>query len=131
MARPPYVAEFVEAKHVFERAREITADMTTAQAEAMLVITMHSGLLSGKEIAERIAKEKAETSKVLSHLEFERGWITTTPDDHDRRRKLYWLTPDGRNAARSIFQRVTGRDAAKAIDRVPVVEATSRGPKPE
>ncbi|TXM76584.1 hypothetical protein FV218_06455 [Methylobacterium sp. WL69] len=128
MARPPYVAEFVEAKQVFERAREITAELSGVQTEAMLVVTMHSGLLSGGEISDKIAKDKSETSKVLTYLEVHLGWIATTTDESDRRRKLYWLTPSGKIASKAIFQRVTGRDPLGALDRVPVAEPISRKP---
>ena len=63
-------------------------------------------------LAAKVAFDAATFGSVIGRLEA-KGWVRREPDSQDRRRKLLWVTPQGKQAAR-----VLKLAAAKAQTRI-------------
>lgn len=56
-------------------------------------------------LASRVAFDAATFGSVIGRLEA-KAWVRRQPDEHDRRRKLLWVTPEGERVARQMKQAV-------------------------
>ena len=64
-------------------------------------------------LARRVAFDAATFGSVIGRLEA-RGWVRREADDHDRRRKRLWVTPEGAQAARRM-KRAVGKVQARIL----------------
>ena len=63
-------------------------------------------------LAGKVAFDAATFGSVIGRLEA-KGWVRREADEHDRRRKLLWITPQGEHAAGRM-----NRAVAKAQNRI-------------
>lgn len=85
-------------------------DVTPVQFAILAALLDRSGE-DQVTLAAHVALDAATSGSVIGRLEA-RGWIRREPDQHDRRRKLLWITPDGERAALQMLdaaQRVQDR----------------------
>ncbi len=107
-------------------AQETSAfDVTAVQFAIMQTLLDHPGA-DQITVAQQVALDAATSGSVIGRLEV-RGWLRREVDVVDKRRKLLWLTTDGRKAAMQIkkpAQKVQDRllAALSADERVQLVE---------
>jgi MarR family transcriptional regulator, lower aerobic nicotinate degradation pathway regulator len=82
-------------------AQETTAfDVTAVQFAIMQTLLDHPGA-DQVTVAQRVALDAATSGSVIGRLEA-RGWLRREADAVDKRRKLLWLTAEGRKAANQM-----------------------------
>ena len=64
-------------------------------------------------LASRVAFDAATSGSVIGRLEA-KGWIRREPDEHDRRRKRLWITPEGQRVAQSL-KRAAGKTQQRLV----------------
>ena len=92
--------------HLIRRAQQIAvAEFTREAAEhdvtpvqfAFMNAMMDTPGLDQITLANRVAFDAATSGSVIGRLEA-KGWVEREPDPHDRRRKLLYVTAEGRRA---------------------------------
>ncbi len=79
-------------------------------AHFRLLMLLHEGPHNLSELAERQSVSLATMSNSVATL-VERGWVTRTPDENDRRMVRLEITPAGADALHAAHQAVEGRMA--------------------
>ena len=79
-------------------AQEMAQFDVTAVQFAILQVLLDSPGADQVTVAQLVAFDAATSGSVIARLEA-RGWLRKDADAQDKRRKLLWLTPDGRTAA--------------------------------
>jgi DNA-binding MarR family transcriptional regulator len=107
--------DFAQAPgHLVRRAQQIAVALFMAELGAEDVTPVQFALLNavmdtpgGDQItlAGRVAFDAATSGAVIGRLEA-KGWIQREADPLDRRRKLLWLTPSGKEATLRMKQAV-------------------------
>jgi DNA-binding MarR family transcriptional regulator len=106
--------------HLIRRAHQVSIALfseelarfdVTAVQFAMLNVLMDSPGIDQVTLAQRVAFDAATSGAVIARLEA-KAWVRREFDPADRRRRLLWLTPEGRKAAarmKSAAERVQER----------------------
>ena len=76
---------------------ELAAEDVTPVQFAILNAVMDTPGIDQITLAGRVAFDAATSGSVIGRLET-KGWIKREPDQVDRRRKLLWLTPLGKES---------------------------------
>ena len=84
-------------------AQELAAFDVTAVQFAILQTLLDTPGADQITVAQAVALDAATSGSVIGRLEA-RGWLRREADGQDKRRKLLWLTADGKQAAR-LMQR--------------------------
>jgi DNA-binding MarR family transcriptional regulator len=93
--------------HLIRRAHQVSIALfseelarfdVTAVQFAMLNVLMDSPGIDQVTLAQRVAFDAATSGAVIARLEA-KAWVRREFDPVDRRRRLLWLTPEGRKAA--------------------------------
>jgi DNA-binding MarR family transcriptional regulator len=82
---------------VAEFAREMAAFDITPVQFALLNAMIDTPGVDQITLANGVAFDAATSGSVISRLEG-KGWVRREPDQQDRRRKLLYVTPEGRQA---------------------------------
>jgi MarR family transcriptional regulator, lower aerobic nicotinate degradation pathway regulator len=93
-------------------AQETAAFEVTAVQFAILQTLLDSPGTDQITVAQTVALDAATSGSVIGRLEA-RGWLRRETDAVDKRRKLLWLTAEGRKAANQMK-----RPAQKVQDRL-------------
>lgn len=92
-------------------ARELVAFDVTAVQFAIVQTLLDSPGADQVTVAQRVALDAATSGSVIGRLEA-RGWLRRQSDTLDKRRKLLWLTDEGRQAALQMKKPVRNVQAA-------------------
>jgi DNA-binding MarR family transcriptional regulator len=84
-------------------AEELAAFDVTAVQFAMLNVLLDEPGIDQITLAQRVYFDAATSGSVIGRLEA-KGWIRREQDAADKRRRLLWLTPEGKRAV----QRMSG-----------------------
>jgi DNA-binding MarR family transcriptional regulator len=96
--------------HLIRRAHQVSIALfseelarfdVTAVQFAMLNVLMDSPGIDQVTLAQRVAFDAATSGAVITRLEA-KAWVRREFDPADRRRRLLWLTPEGRKAVQSM-----------------------------
>jgi DNA-binding MarR family transcriptional regulator len=108
MARP---FDFEHAPgHLIRRAHQLAVGIFMEEMDAFEVTPVQFAILNaligdpGEDqvtLAGKVAFDAATFGSVIGRLEA-KGWVRREPDEHDRRRKLLWITAQGEQAARRM-----------------------------
>jgi DNA-binding MarR family transcriptional regulator len=79
-----------------------TFDVTAVQF-AILQTLMEAPGSDQITVAQKVALDAATSGSVIGRLEA-RGWLRRESDAQDKRRKLLWLTPEGKKAGTKMQQ---------------------------
>src|SRR5687767_13246195 len=71
-------------------------------------------------LAAKVAFDAATFGSVIGRLE-SKGWVRRQPDAQDRRRKLLWVTPEGKAAAQAM-KRAVGKVQARILTPLDAAE---------
>jgi DNA-binding MarR family transcriptional regulator len=82
-------------------AQELAAFDVTAVQFAILQTLLDTPGADQITVAQAVALDAATSGSVIGRLEA-RGWLRREADAHDKRRKLLWLTAQGKLAARQM-----------------------------
>ena len=82
-------------------AQELAAFDVTAVQFAILQTLLDTPGADQITVAQAVALDAATSGSVIGRLEA-RGWLRREADGQDKRRKLLWLTADGKQAARQM-----------------------------
>ena len=82
-------------------AQELAAFDVTAVQFAILQTLLDTPGADQITVAQAVALDAATSGSVIGRLEA-RGWLRREADAHDKRRKLLWLTTQGKLAARQM-----------------------------
>jgi MarR family transcriptional regulator, lower aerobic nicotinate degradation pathway regulator len=84
-------------------AQELAAFDVTAVQFAILQTLIDTPGADQITVAQAVALDAATSGSVIGRLEA-RGWLRREADVQDKRRKLLWLTPQGKQVARQMQQ---------------------------
>ncbi len=93
-------------------AQELAAFEVTAVQFAIVQTLLDTPGADQVTVAQRVALDAATSGSVIGRLEA-RGWLRREADVVDKRRKLLWLTDEGRKAANQMK-----KPAQKVQDRL-------------
>lgn len=132
--------------HLIRRAHQVAVAIFMEEAGAFDVTPVQFAILNaliedpGEDqvtLAGKVAFDAATFGSVIGRLE-SKGWVRREPDAADRRRKLLWITPQGKAAAAQMkraVSRVQGRivaplDAAERNQLLALLDklVTAHGP---
>jgi DNA-binding MarR family transcriptional regulator len=105
----------------FYRRVRPTAYRPSLESLALLRHLAAVGPLTIGEAADHFSRSQAATSEIVSRLE-ERGLVERVADHRDRRRKLVWLSADGREAVRKASNPLSERTIAEALTQMTAAE---------
>jgi DNA-binding MarR family transcriptional regulator len=100
--------------HLIRRAQQFavaifmeeTADFDITPVQfAMLNALMDAPGTDQVTLAARVAFDPATSGSVIGRLEA-KGWVRREADEHDRRRKLLWVTPQGEQTVQQMKKAV-------------------------
>lgn len=100
--------------HLIRRAHQISVAAFAEEAAAFDVTPVQFAILDALRdeegidqvtLAARVAFDAATIGSVIARLE-KKGWLRRRSAENDRRRKLLWMTPLGREAAAQMEQAV-------------------------
>jgi DNA-binding MarR family transcriptional regulator len=107
--------------HLIRRAHQLSVGLFMEEAGAFDVTPVQFAILyaliedPGEDqvtLAGKVAFDAATFGSVIGRLET-KGWVRREPDAGDRRRKLLWITAEGKQAARRMRRAV-----ARVQDRI-------------
>ncbi|WP_041675255.1 MarR family winged helix-turn-helix transcriptional regulator [Ramlibacter tataouinensis] len=108
--------------HLIRRAHQVAVAIFMEETAAFDVTPVQFAILNalidepGEDqvtLASRVAFDAATFGSVIGRLEA-KGWVRREPDAQDRRRKLLWITPAGREAALRM-KRAVARVQARIV----------------
>jgi DNA-binding MarR family transcriptional regulator len=100
--------------HLIRRAQQVAVALFADQLAAFDVTPVQFALMNALidtpgtdqvTLAARVALDAATSGSVISRLEA-KGWIRREASPQDRRRKLLWLTTQGKNAVMAMAPQV-------------------------
>jgi DNA-binding MarR family transcriptional regulator len=109
--------------HLIRRAHQLAVAIFMEETGAHDVTPVQFAILNalmqdpGEDqvtLAGKVAFDAATFGSVIGRLE-SKGWVRREPDEHDRRRKLLWVTPEGEKAALSM-KRAVAKAQARILD---------------
>ncbi len=101
-------------------AQELAAFDVTAVQFAILQTLLDTPGADQITVAQAVALDAATSGSVIGRLEA-RGWLRREADGQDKRRKLLWLTADGKQAAR-LMQRPAAAVQTKLLAALTAAE---------
>ena len=101
-------------------AQELAAFDVTAVQFAILQTLLDTPGADQITVAQAVALDAATSGSVIGRLEV-RGWLRREADGQDKRRKLLWLTADGKQAAR-LMQRPAAAVQTKLLAALTAAE---------
>ena len=101
-------------------AQELAAFDVTAVQFAILQTLLDTPGADQITVAQAVALDAATSGSVIGRLEA-RGWLRREADVQDKRRKLLWLTADGKQAAR-LMQRPAAAVQTKLLAALTAAE---------
>ena len=101
----------------FYRRVRPTAYRPSLESLALLRHLAAVGPLTIGEAADHYRRSQAATSEIVSRLE-ERRLVERVADHRDRRRKLVWLSADGREAVQQAANPLSERTIAEAFTQM-------------
>ena len=109
--------------HLIRRAHQLAVAIFMEETGAHDVTPVQFAILNalmqdpGEDqvtLAGKVAFDAATFGSVIGRLE-SKGWVRREPDEHDRRRKLLWVTPEGEKAALAM-KRAVAKAQARILD---------------
>lgn len=110
--------DFAQAPgHLIRRAHQVSVALFAAGAGtvpewditqvqfAMLNALIDSPGMDQVTLAQKVALDAATSGSVIARLE-SRGWLCRVPDQFDRRRRLLWITEEGKAVVASLFDAI-------------------------
>ena len=100
--------------HLIRRAHQVAVAIFMEETGAFDVTPVQFAILNaliedpGEDqvtLAAKVAFDAATFGSVIGRLE-SKGWVRRVPDAADRRRKLLWITPQGKQAAAQMKRAV-------------------------
>jgi DNA-binding MarR family transcriptional regulator len=126
MAKRKEMSGFDRFAERFRALRQI--ELSGSHIETMIIAWRFSGQLNAKGIADKVKLSPSTLSSILRDLEYEHGYVAAVEDEKDRRNKLYWLTPAGKQFVLKVAGLVLETDIDD--DDVPIMQPVQR-PRPQ
>jgi MarR family transcriptional regulator, lower aerobic nicotinate degradation pathway regulator len=100
---PGHLIRRAHQKSIALFSEEMVAFDVTAVQFAILQTLMDAPGSDQITVAQKVALDAATSGSVIGRLEA-RGWLRRESDVQDKRRKLLWLTPEGKKAGNKMQQ---------------------------
>ena|ERR1700733_2801900 len=88
-------------QHIQEKIKENNLDITFEMLEVMSCLWRKDGI-NQQEIADFTLRDKSSMTYLLDNLA-KRRLVTRVEDEHDRRNKLIYLTPEGQQLKEQLY----------------------------
>jgi DNA-binding MarR family transcriptional regulator len=100
---PGHLIRRAHQKSIALFSEEMVAFDVTAVQFAILQTLMEAPGSDQITVAQKVALDAATSGSVIGRLEA-RGWLRRESDAQDKRRKLLWLTPEGKKVGTKMQQ---------------------------